>query len=260
MGYEREHAIAFIKGLATLTGLPIKKAQQYAKDNNLFNILEHPQTIAPNEKQLEKISLLNEFISSYNILKLYESQERLKLDASSKAGQYFLSIMGGMKDKERFMVAFLDNGNNIIETRTMSEGSIGEAVVYPREILKAAIASDCKGMILAHNHPGNSVNPSKQDIDLTQKVVNIFHPLDIKVMDHIIIGGNQYSSMAEKGYMPDSAIATASYQAIAMERDFSTEESLSSYSSEDMSHLHEEEFFQEDHCAIQVDDGEEWEL
>ena len=260
MAYDREHANAFIKGLTSLTGLSIKKAQQYVRDNNLFNILEHPQTVDPNEKQLEKINLLNEFISSYNILKMYEAQERIKLDASSKAGQYFLSLMGGMKDKERFLVAFLDNGNNIIETRIMSEGSIGQAVVYPRDILKAAIACDCKAMILAHNHPGNSTIASNEDKMLTQRIVDIFHPLDIKVMDHIIIGGNQYTSMAEKGYMPDSIRAGASYEAIALEKGAVTEESLGQYSTEDISKSREQPFFSQECAGQQIDDGEEWEL
>jgi DNA repair protein RadC len=60
----------------------------------------------------------------------------------------FLVLLGGMKDKERFMVAFLDSGNNIIETQTMSEGSIGQTAVYPREILKYALACDYNAMVL----------------------------------------------------------------------------------------------------------------
>jgi len=238
MAYDGEHTSTFIKGLALLTGLSIRKARQYAKDNSLFNILEHPQTITPNDKQLEKIGLLNEFISSYNVLKMHEEQERIKLDSSLKAGQYFLCLMGGMKDKERFLVAFLDSGNNIIETKTMSVGTIGQAVVYPRDILKAAIACDCKSMILAHNHPGNSIIASSEDKMLTQSIVDIFHPLEIKVMDHVIVGGNQYCSMAEKGYMPDSTRAAASYEAITLGKDTAAEE-----------------------CVVrQIDDGEEWEV
>ncbi len=127
------HTEKFLKGLTTLTGLPYKKVQQYVKENNPFNILEHPHIMEPNEKQLEKIGLLNEFIASYSILKIYEDNEKITLNTTTISGQYFLALLGGMKDKERFMVAFLDNGNNIIETKIMSEGSIGEAAVYPRE-------------------------------------------------------------------------------------------------------------------------------
>ncbi|MCX7923852.1 MAG: JAB domain-containing protein [Clostridia bacterium] len=111
------------------------------------------------------------------------------MNSSTVAGQYFSALLTGMKDKERFIVSFLDNGNNIIETKTMSEGSIGQTAVYPREILKYALACDCNAVILAHNHPGGSKNFSMEDKELTQRIVDIFHPLQIKVLDHIIVGG-----------------------------------------------------------------------
>ena len=210
------HTEKFLKGLTLLTGLPYKKVQQYVKVNNPFNILEHPRIMEPNERQLEKIGLLNEFISSYNILKIYESNEKIILNSTSVAGQYFTALLGGMKDKERFMVAFLDSGNNIIEIKTMSEGSIGQTAVYPREILKYALACDCKAMVLAHNHPGGSKNFSLEDTVLTQKMVDIFHPLEIKILDHIIVSNASYTSMAERGQIPHECRNTANYEAIAL--------------------------------------------
>ena len=216
MKQDIRHTEKFLKGLTTLTGLPYKKVQQYVKENNPLNILEHPHIMEPNEKQLEKIGLLNEFIASYNILKIYESNEKVTLNSSTLAGQYFLALLGGMKDKERFMVAFLDSGNNIIETKTMSEGSIGQTAVYPREILKYALACDCNAMILAHNHPGGSKNFSPEDRSLTQRMVDIFHPLEIKVLDHIIVGGGSYTSMAERGIVPCQSKGTANYEEIAL--------------------------------------------
>jgi len=206
----------FLRGLTTLTGLSYQKVQQYAKENNPFNILEHPQIMEPNEKQLEKIGLLNEFISSYNLLIIHESEEKLKLNSSTAAGQYFLALLSGMKDRERFQVSFLDNGNSVIETKTMSEGSISQTVVYPREILKYAIACDCNAIILAHNHPGGSEHFSQEDKDLTQRLVDIFHPLDIKVIDHIVVAGTRYSSMAEKGELPHHSINKANYDVIEL--------------------------------------------
>lgn len=146
------HTEKFLKGLATLTGLHYEKVHQYVKGNSPLNILEHPHIMEPNSKQLEKIGLLNEFIASYNILKIYESNEKIKLYSSNVAGQYFLALLGGMKDKERFMVSFLDSGYNIIETKKMSEGGISRTEVYPREILKYALACDCNAIVLAHNH------------------------------------------------------------------------------------------------------------
>jgi len=213
---EPQHTEKFLKGLTTLTGLPYKKLQQYVKQNNPFNILEHPRIMEPNEKQLEKIGLLNEFIASYNLLKIYENNEKITFDSSTAAGQYFYALLSGMKDKERFMVAFLDRGNNVIEIKTMSEGSVGQTAVYPREILKYSLACYCNVVILAHNHPGGSQNFSPEDKALTQRIVDIFHPLEIKVLDHIIVGAGNYSSMAEKESIPDFCKDKANYDAIAL--------------------------------------------
>lgn len=207
----------FLKGLTDLTGLSLKKVQEYAKENNPFNILEHPNIIEPNEKQLQKIGLLNEFIASYNLLKAHESENKIKFSSPEQAAAYFVPLLSGTKDKEKFMVAFLDNGNNIIHTKVVSEGTIAQAVVYPRDILKEALACDCKAMLIAHNHPGGSDKPSNEDKALTQKLVNIFHPLDIKILDHIVVAGINYCSMAEKGYMPTEANERASYEPIKVE-------------------------------------------
>lgn len=208
----KHHTEDFLKGLTKLTGIPGKKLQQYAKDNNLFNILEHPQTIEPSAQQLEKIYLLNKFIASYNLLKVFEGQNRIRLDSPTKSGQYFVSLLSGIKDKEKLLVVFLDNSLNIIETRTISEGTVGQTVVYPRDILKAALACDCKSLVVAHNHPGNSINPSLEDKQITQKLVDIFIPLGINLLDHIIVGGVEYYSMAEDGKIPQCSNSQANYE------------------------------------------------
>lgn len=217
MSKKTTHTDNFLKGLTTLTGLSIKKVKEYAKDNNPFNILEHPYIIEPNDKQLEKIGLLNEFIASYNLLKAHESENKIKFSSPEQAGAYFVSLLSGKKDKEKFMVAFLDAGNNIIQTKVVSEGSVAQAVVYPREILKEAIACDCKAMILAHNHPGGSIKPSDEDKRLTQRLIDIFHPLDIKIHDHIIVADTKYTSMAQEGHMPNHTMDRASYEPIRVD-------------------------------------------
>ena len=214
--YDEAYASSFIKGLTRLTGISESKLKKYAAENNLFNVLEHPNIIEPNKQQLEKIHVLNEFISTYKLLKLQVKENKIVLNASTVAGEYFVSLLGGIKDKEKFMAAFLDSGNNIIETRTLSEGSIGEAVVYPRMILKAALDCDCKSIILAHNHPGGSLNPSIQDRDITEKLVSIFAPLQISVVDHIIVANINYHSMAERGSIPHPSPQSVRYDAIPL--------------------------------------------
>jgi DNA repair protein RadC len=222
--YDEKHAESFMKGLKSLTGIPIKKIDKYAEENNLFNILDHPNIIEPNPQQFEKISLLNEFISTYRLLKMQEEQYKITLSSSARAGEYFASILSGIKDREKFMAAFMDTGNNIIETRIVSEGCLGEAVVYPRNVLKAALDCDCKSIILAHNHPGGSLSASPQDCDVTARLVSIFKPLEINVLDHVIVAGTKYFSMCEHGQMPGYDASKVNYQPISLGKDDVTNE------------------------------------
>lgn len=225
---EAVHASSFLKSITCLTGIPEIKLKKYAAENNLFNVLEHPNTIDPNKQQLEKIHILNEFIATYRLLKLQENENRLVFNSPKIAGEYFASLLGGIKDRERFMVAFLDTGNHIIETRTFSEGSIGEAPIYPRAILKAALDCDCKGMILAHNHPGGSLDFSPQDRDITERLISIFSPLQISVLDHIIVANSEYRSMAEKAGMPQPS-ENISYEAVPVQKSRKVKEDESVY-------------------------------
>lgn len=225
MATKSKYTDDFFRSLNKLTGIPMNKIISYAKENNPFNILEHPGVVDPNDKQLEKISKLNEFIASYNVLKMDHENEKITFRSPDESGRYFASILGGMKDKERFLVAFLDNSNSIIELKTISEGSTNMAVVYPRDILKMAMANDCTSILLSHNHPGGCLKASKEDVALTQRIVDIFKPLDIRVLDHIIVGGYSYTSMAEKNVLPTDMLSVASYDPIKL----STKEDVEAY-------------------------------
>jgi len=216
MATKAKYSDSFFQSLNKLTGIPMSKLKSYAKENNPFNILEHPGVVEPNDRQLEKINKLNEFIASYNVLKLDQESEKITFKSPNDSGKYFASLLGGVKDKERFLVAFLDNSNSIIELRTVSQGTTNMAVVYPRDILKMALANDCSSIILSHNHPGGSLRASKEDVALTQRIVDIFRPLDIRVLDHIIVGGYSFSSMAENGVLPSNKMDVANYDPIEL--------------------------------------------
>ncbi|HAW59346.1 MAG TPA: DNA repair protein [Bacteroidales bacterium] len=216
MATKAKYSDSFFQSLNKLTGIPMSKLKSYAKENNPFNILEHPGVVEPNDRQLEKLNKLNEFIASYNVLKLDQENDKITFKSPNDSGKYFASLLGGVKDKERFLVAFLDNSNSIIELRTVSQGTTNMAVVYPRDILKMALANDCSSIILSHNHPGGSLRASNEDVGLTQRIVDIFKPLDIKVLDHIIVGGYSYSSMAENGVLPSNKMDVANYDPIEL--------------------------------------------
>lgn len=217
---------SFYKNLNKLTGIPIGKIKNYAKENNPFNILEHPSVIDLTDRQLDKINKLNDFVSTYNVLRMEEENTRIQITCPQEAGDYFNALIGNKRDRERFMVAFLDTSNKIIETKTISEGTVDSAVIYPRDVLRMALANDCKGILLAHNHPSGKMTPSSPDIAITQRMLNIFKPLDIKIIDHVIVSAGRYVSFAEEQMLEDLNNELADYKPIKVGEDTDLEDDL----------------------------------
>ena len=122
------------------------------------------------------------------------------LNSSTKAGEYAVSLFAG-RTYENFFVICLDSQNRVNYSAQVHEGTINEAAVYPRLIVETALRHQANSIILAHNHPGGSMEPSSADIDVTKKIVNAIEAISIKVMDHIIVAGEKYYSFAEKGLM-----------------------------------------------------------
>lgn len=211
----------FLNGLAGLTGLSHAQLKEYGKANSIFNIMDYPELVDPTPEQLERIELLKKLIKSYNVLRTAEST-RMALNDVSTAGRYFVSFLEGKKDREAFMVAFMDTKLRIIETRIMSEGDINSASVYPKDILKRALDCRCSSIFLAHNHPSGDPTPSREDIALTQRLANIFEPIGIQINDHFIIGGMNYYSLKENGESCFDHRDTANYQPIYYHRDAAT--------------------------------------
>jgi DNA repair protein RadC len=100
---------------------------------------------------------------------------------------------------ERFKVLFLDAKNYILEERTFFEGTVDSSAVYPREVIKAAVRFGASSLIFVHNHPSGDPEPSESDKEITQELVFATNIMQIKVLDHIIIGNNCYFSFADQG-------------------------------------------------------------
>lgn len=99
---------------------------------------------------------------------------------------------------ECFMSVFLNAKNRVIDHRIMHEGTIDHAIVYPRRIIEQALAAGAAGLILVHNHPSGDPSPSDEDRRLTKSIQDAARPLDIRVLDHLIVGREGYCSFAEK--------------------------------------------------------------
>lgn len=126
--------------------------------------------------------------------------EKPILDSSSKAGEFVKSLFVGQK-YEVFYAVCLDNQNRVTWADVLFEGTLNETVIYPRIIVEIALRHRANSLIIAHNHPGGSLKPSQADIQATQSIKNALETIQIKLLDHIIVGDNAYMSFAEKGYL-----------------------------------------------------------
>lgn len=110
-----------------------------------------------------------------------------------------ISLMG--RGHEVFMVLFLDAQHRLIEAEEMFRGTLTQTSVYPREVVKRSLYFNAAAVIFAHNHPSGVAQPSQADELLTRSLREALALVDIKVLDHFVIGGNAVMSFAERGLL-----------------------------------------------------------
>ena len=103
--------------------------------------------------------------------------------------------------REVFKVIFLDKGLKILAEKDMFFGTIDEAAVHPREVVREALFQNASSLVLVHNHPSGKVEPSREDYEITQKIKTACQTVSIRILDHIIIGENQYFSFSERSQL-----------------------------------------------------------
>jgi len=206
------HDYEIVELLLTL-GTPRKDCKQQAKEAiKKFKGLRGVLDASLEELQeVEGIGPLNAFG-----IKLFQeiSEQYLKekiigkkviLKSSKEVFNYLYQSMQKEK-KEIFKVLFLDSKNKLIEAENLFVGSLNSSVVYPREIMKKAIKHNAANLIFVHNHPSGEASPSNSDKDITQDLISAGSIMQIKILDHIIIGDNKYFSFADEGLIEEYSL------------------------------------------------------
>ncbi len=121
--------------------------------------------------------------------------------SSPQAVKHYLQLMLARKPYESFAVLFLDVKNRLIASEELFRGTLMHTSVYPREVVKAALAHNAAGILLAHNHPSGTPEPSAADRTLTQALKQALAMVDVRVLDHFIVAGRHVYSFAEHGEM-----------------------------------------------------------
>jgi len=155
-------------------------------------------------KELQKIkgigpSKAMQLLAMAELGKRY-SQSKNPIKKISRSKDVFDLFHERLKDKkqEEFYVLMLNSKNNIVSEKLITKGILDASIVHPREIFKEAIKNSASKIILVHNHPSGDPSPSSEDLEITKKLQEAGQMVDIKVLDHVIIGNGSYFSLKER--------------------------------------------------------------
>ena len=122
--------------------------------------------------------------------------ERDLLSSPKLVYDYLKVELKGLANEE-FKMIFLDSRNQLISMENLKDGTVNRVIVFPRKVVERALYNHAVGVIIAHNHPSGSIEPSVEDQNITETIKEALNTVDIKLLDHIIIGGNEYFSFRE---------------------------------------------------------------
>lgn len=160
---------------------------------------EIQKTAGVGEKSAIFLSMLHELFRRYEKEKL---EQKPALTSIPRAAEYCTALLAYCVT-ERFYVICLDSRRKVIHTAKIAEGTVGQVYVQPRAVLEKALRYYATGVVLCHNHPRGSVKPSNADVHLTTQLKLMLEPLDIEVVDHIIVGEGEYYSFFKDGMLKD---------------------------------------------------------
>ncbi|MGL4757001.1 DNA repair protein RadC [Aeromonas sp. RU39B] len=112
-------------------------------------------------------------------------------------------LQASLRDREReiFVILLLDNQHRVIHQEELFQGTLGSASVWPREIVRIVLKHNAAAVILAHNHPSGVAEPSRADRQLTERILSALALIDVRVLDHLVIGDGITVSFAERGWL-----------------------------------------------------------
>jgi len=122
------------------------------------------------------------------------------IDSPAALKRYCALQLAGL-EYEAFSVLFLDAHQRLIEMATLFRGTLSQTSVYPREIVKEVLARNAAAVVLAHNHPSGVAEPSRADEMLTRTLQSALRLVDVRVLDHLVVGGDEVVSFAERGLL-----------------------------------------------------------
>ncbi|PID58092.1 hypothetical protein CSB45_05225 [candidate division KSB3 bacterium] len=176
---------------------------------NLLKVFESLKGIAQADfKQLTAVSGIGP-AKACQILSAFELGKRMAMFSSSTKPvirhpadvfNYFRDEMS-LLTHEIFRVVALDTKNRILKDKIISEGTLNASIVHPRDVFRFALIQTAATIILLHNHPSGDPTPSPEDVEITERLVEVGRVMDVPVLDHLVIAGGKFLSMKDMGIM-----------------------------------------------------------
>jgi DNA repair protein RadC len=190
-------------------GTPRRDCKTEAKEAlERFKTLRGVLAAPPEELQkIKGITAHNVFVIKFmqEIAREFLKEQVLDKPYCRSSREVFDYLYHSMRDlkKEVFKVMFLDSQNRVVEIEDLFEGTLNASAIYPREIIQGAVKHNAAVLIFVHNHPAGNPQPSDNDKQITQDLVFAGNIMQIRVLDHIIIGDNRYFSFADAGLIEE---------------------------------------------------------
>jgi DNA repair protein RadC len=193
--------IILVKGYQGKTSVELAKdLLSETKSLRKLDSLSYPEMSSVKGIGLAKFAQIKAALEIGKRLLRETNSPKKKIHNALDLVNYFGPCMRDLK-KEKFKVIMLDVKNKIIKDIDISVGSLTESIVHPREVLKEIIKESAASVIFLHNHPSGESNPSKNDLDITERLVDACDLIGVKVLDHIILGEDNYTSFAQEGLL-----------------------------------------------------------
>ena len=144
----------------------------------------------------------NAYSMTQLLLMVKEEAQRQKIDRVTSAQDvYSLLYEYSTKEKEHFLLLTLDGSSHVIEQRVIHIGTLNQSLVHPREVFRPAISDNAAGVIISHNHPSGTLEASRADIQITQRLKEVAKLVGIELLDHVIISKEGYYSFSDEGLL-----------------------------------------------------------
>jgi len=196
--------------LTVILGSGTKKLSSFEIANNVLSKyhFNHIEELSLSELKREfggeilamRIYAIFEMFRRTNRLK--KGGHKQKIRSAKDVYDIFIDRLDNVK-KEEFYAILLDTKSNVIDEHRISVGTLNASLIHPREVFNPAIKASANSIILVHNHPSGDCKPSKQDKDVTKMLMDAGDLVGIKVLDHIIIGGKEYTSIKESNLLSE---------------------------------------------------------